>query len=267
MEEAIHVVKADENASRRDASEQKVELRVPPKRVDPLAAVDLRWSRVDVHGRPERDVADAELYAKLDQFLDCIAGRIRHAIILVDANLQILWRNDAADRLLRTADMLYSKRGQLRVVGAGEMSRLRGLVLAAAKTRCVPTAETVLPLRCRDTERFCELVLCPASCVQDPETGKRTGAALIFVSDPEQPTSVPLATLKSLFGLTLCEARLARSLLNGMNLEDYAEEEAHISLNTARTHLKSVFRKTNTRSQACLVTLLSRLVPALDLED
>jgi DNA-binding CsgD family transcriptional regulator len=50
---------------------------------------------------------------------------------------------------------------------------------------------------------------------------------------------------KALYGLTEAEARLTSGLLRGERLEDYAARTG-ISMNTARTHLKSVFAKTDT---------------------
>jgi DNA-binding CsgD family transcriptional regulator len=46
-------------------------------------------------------------------------------------------------------------------------------------------------------------------------------------------------------------------LLHGERLEDYAAR-AGISMNTARTHLKSIFAKTETTRQAELVRLLAQ---------
>jgi DNA-binding CsgD family transcriptional regulator len=61
--------------------------------------------------------------------------------------------------------------------------------------------------------------------------------------------------LIQLFGLTRVEARLAARLANGQSVEEIANEFS-VSLNTARTHLKSIFNKTGVRRQSELVALL-----------
>ncbi len=53
---------------------------------------------------------------------------------------------------------------------------------------------------------------------------------------------------------------MAAALLAGKSTEDYAQE-AKVTLNTVRSQLKSLFRKTSTRRQAELVAVLSRVLP------
>jgi DNA-binding CsgD family transcriptional regulator len=80
---------------------------------------------------------------------------------------------------------------------------------------------------------------------------------MLVVIDPELSAAPPMEALRALYQLTDAEARLTCGLLEGARLEDYAER-AGISMNTARTHLKSVFAKTDTDRQAELIRLLSR---------
>ena len=66
------------------------------------------------------------------------------------------------------------------------------------------------------------------------------------------------AELCSAFGLTAAEAKLAAKLASGSGIEG-AAASLGVSRETARTQLKAVFGKTNTRRQAELVALVSRL--------
>jgi DNA-binding CsgD family transcriptional regulator len=59
------------------------------------------------------------------------------------------------------------------------------------------------------------------------------------------------------FGLTSAEARLATRLAAGNSLRNAAAEEG-ITYETARSRLKTIFRKTDTTRQAELVLLLTR---------
>lgn len=59
-----------------------------------------------------------------------------------------------------------------------------------------------------------------------------------------------------LLGLTAAEARLAVRLVAGEPVQTIAEELG-ITVGTARSHLKSIFLKTNTRRQGELIALLS----------
>lgn len=64
--------------------------------------------------------------------------------------------------------------------------------------------------------------------------------------------------LRQLFGLTATEAIVATMISQGMALQSVAKDRA-ISYETARTHLRSIFSKTNTRRQAELAALLTSL--------
>ena len=74
--------------------------------------------------------------------------------------------------------------------------------------------------------------------------------------DPELRRAPPVEALRALYPFTDAEAGLVCGLLDGERLEDYAER-AEIAINTAKTHLKAVFAKTETNRQAELIRLLS----------
>jgi DNA-binding CsgD family transcriptional regulator len=77
----------------------------------------------------------------------------------------------------------------------------------------------------------------------------------------ERLTTLPVpseARLRQLFDLTPAEARLAQALARGDALEEVAVK-LKIKMTTARTQLAAIFAKTQTRRQAGLVAILSRL--------
>jgi DNA-binding CsgD family transcriptional regulator len=82
-------------------------------------------------------------------------------------------------------------------------------------------------------------------------------AVIIFTSTTaEQPYEI--SSLSSIFGLTKAEAKLARGLGEGLRVADYADRQG-ISIETARSHLKSVFRKTGVGRQSELTKLMAEI--------
>jgi DNA-binding NarL/FixJ family response regulator len=81
--------------------------------------------------------------------------------------------------------------------------------------------------------------------------------AVVFVTDPDREPRAAAAVLRHLYGLTEREAALADALLRGMNVRE-AAAALGVSMNTARTFLRFVLRKTGTRRQAELVALMAR---------
>ena len=92
-------------------------------------------------------------------------------------------------------------------------------------------------------------------------------AVCIVISDPERQTILPDGMLRSLYGLTKAESRLARRLANGTPLRS-AAAELQITYKTARTQLGAIFRKTSTSRQAELAKrLLSHCMPPPQSDD
>ncbi|MDB5985015.1 MAG: helix-turn-helix transcriptional regulator [Nevskia sp.] len=88
-------------------------------------------------------------------------------------------------------------------------------------------------------------------------------AVAVFLRDPESNAAPPSnELLRRLFGLTRMEAALAMLLVEGLTLDE-AAEKMDVRRNTARTHLRSIFCKTNVTRQTMLVRLLLNSVITL----
>ena len=92
-----------------------------------------------------------------------------------------------------------------------------------------------------------------ASAMDDQE---RPLAAVIS-KDPMRRPAVLTPELAGTYQLTRSEARLAGMIVNGDSLID-AAAKLNISKNTARSHMKRIYIKTNTQNHADLVRTLSR---------
>ena len=90
--------------------------------------------------------------------------------------------------------------------------------------------------------------------MRDGETNRRLVQA-VFVSDPKVSSGDPVEVLRTLYGLTPAESRLAIMLLSDRSLDE-AAQGLGITVGTARTTLKRIFSKTGTNRQASLVRLL-----------
>lgn len=95
----------------------------------------------------------------------------------------------------------------------------------------------------------------------------RSGAAaLVFVSEETQVALPCDGWLRARFGLSPAEAELAKSLLDGVSVKEIAERRG-VTEATARSQLRSVFRKTDTTRQGQLVSTILRAMPRLRRED
>jgi DNA-binding CsgD family transcriptional regulator len=85
-----------------------------------------------------------------------------------------------------------------------------------------------------------------------------SGRLILLLTDLRAPLQPEATQLCAAFGLTVAEAKLAAKVASGMGV-DGAAASLGVSRETARTQLKAVFAKTNTRRQAELAALVARL--------
>jgi DNA-binding CsgD family transcriptional regulator len=88
--------------------------------------------------------------------------------------------------------------------------------------------------------------------------------AMLVIHDPSEETYLRRDILSAMFSLTSSEARLLSALSRGQTLKQYGAD-SHVTQNTARTHLKSVFAKTKTSRQSDLIRLISGLTHSVSL--
>jgi DNA-binding CsgD family transcriptional regulator len=88
-----------------------------------------------------------------------------------------------------------------------------------------------------------------------------SGRLILLLTDLRSPQRPDSAQLCAAFNLTAAEAKMAAKLASGVGI-DTAAASLGVSRETARSQLKAVFAKTNTRRQAELAGLLARLRPS-----
>jgi DNA-binding CsgD family transcriptional regulator len=80
--------------------------------------------------------------------------------------------------------------------------------------------------------------------------------AILIIQDATTNLELRAELLQTFYNLSSAEARLAVALYKGSTLPD-AADELHISINTARSQLRNVFKKVGVNSQAMLLQTLT----------
>jgi DNA-binding CsgD family transcriptional regulator len=86
---------------------------------------------------------------------------------------------------------------------------------------------------------------------------------LALIHAPDDAPAVPAAMLRTHLGLTAREAEVVCSLVAGIRLVGFAAR-AGISVNTAKFHLRAIYAKTGTHTQAGLVAKAVMLLAGLN---
>ena len=206
--------------------------------------------------------------ARLGVEHDCaleVLDRLRHGVLVLDAQARVLHANSAAETILRKRDGLGVEpvSRQLRASAPGQTNALRRLVAQAATGH----HGAIVSDRDRDhgvlrLERAAEapLLLCVVPLRAEAAWNvSRQPAVLLLLSVPENKASLPLlASLRALYGLTPAEAAVAGRIGQAEAVEAAAAAMG-ITPATLRWHLQRVFEKTGTARQAELVRLVERL--------
>ncbi|MEJ0015626.1 MAG: hypothetical protein WDN25_03515 [Acetobacteraceae bacterium] len=179
-------------------------------------------------------------------------------VIVVDASMRVLHANTAA------ATLTAGSRSGLRILATGpgrlrlaarhrdDNRNLERLVAAAAAGRPggamrarmeeeVPDMASLAVLVSPAPTRF---AVAPTEALGEPGSGLAQGAAMVVARELAQALRVRPDVLSELYGLTHAEAAVAVSLAGGVTAEDVARTR-QVSLDTVRTQVRTVLRKTN----------------------
>jgi DNA-binding CsgD family transcriptional regulator len=180
-------------------------------------------------------------------------GHIDHAAIAIDRRGTVLDRNSRAEALFDNS--LYIRHNRLFAKDKAAERQIRELSDWAASVSDTEVL-TLEPFVVRRRGKS-PLLLKPVPVPPAART-PFLGARIILTLTPIEPKrGLSAGLLKSAFGLTPAEARLAGMLTQGMSLEETAEQLS-VTRVTARNQLRAVFAKTGTHRQGELIALLSR---------
>ncbi|TNF35606.1 MAG: helix-turn-helix transcriptional regulator [Gammaproteobacteria bacterium] len=211
---------------------------------------------IRLHARMNRIESERALYAGA-------MGQLAVASILLDETGKVLNSNARADQLLAKGTDVLIRDGRLALQDKHLTDELHALVMAVLANQRQGRTSVVEALRVPRGEGQMDLglVIRPVPHNEWSE-GKAVPSVAIFISDPEDATEAPVQVITKLFGFTPTEATLAILLAKGLTLDEVADT-LHVSRNTVRTHLRSVFAKTGVSRQGLLIRLILQSVAPL----
>lgn len=176
------------------------------------------------------------------------------SMLIVDGKGVILHLNTGAERLLNSRiSGLTCKANCLSTAHPPNKNRLAALIAAATG---YPAVGGAMFLSGEETR---QVFVTPLPAASPFAQDWQTPLALVLVIEAGKTLST-LHLLGKLYDLSPAELRVASALLSGKSPEEYAQL-AGVTLNTVRSQLKNLFRKTGTRRQSELVAMLSRVPP------
>lgn len=177
-----------------------------------------------------------------EQALSEALNYIATGVILLDQQLQISFINQIARDIISSDLPLSIKEGSLCCETPDQTLLLQKLVLSEDGGSMLIGGDSTYPL---------QMLVTPLDA-RSSNYQQELPIAIAFLFNPLKNVDHMIETLRDMYQLTRAEARLAAALVQDPRLEK-AAESVHISISTARTHLKRIFNKTGTNSQSALV--------------
>lgn len=183
-------------------------------------------------------------------------NRVNRGILVCDAAFRVVFRNAMADDILnRKIGIRMNANGTLTTYGncgAKQFSIMLSMAVAASIEQ---RGLDDLVLQIQHGVHRLTIVVIPL-LGGDVNAGGERGA-LISLYDWNTEPEINQDLLREMFGLTETEAQVAARLVRGESLTEIAEASGR-SRETVKYHLNGLFRKTDTRRQGELISLLSR---------
>jgi len=182
--------------------------------------------------------------------------RLPTGLILLDAKRRVVVQNRGAERILASSDGFRIDRHGPSAEDARENATLQKLIADAIDAREGQElrAAGFVAINRPSGERAYAVMVTPLLAAPG-KTVISDAVVAIFIADPSARFLAGPQALSELYQLTHSEAELVRLLAAGLSLEEAADKRG-VSLNTARSHLKHVFAKTDTSRQGELVRLI-----------
>jgi len=178
-------------------------------------------------------------------------------IAFLGAGGDVLYANNSAENIFRSADGLSSLKGVPRAWGRKADALLRKS-MDHASSLDKPMGPHALAIPRPSGRRAYQVVVAPLRTRYRQFASTHAPVVVVFITDPELPAPAKRDLLIQLYGLTPKEAQLTAKLSEGKSVEQSAGE-MRITYETARTHLRRIFSKTGTSRQGELLLLLARL--------
>lgn len=184
---------------------------------------------------------------------------IELGVMLVDRSSRIIFANKSAGAVLEAGDPLRRVGESLTASDVRQAVPLQvalshaiadnndGKAAAAGGRRA-----SIVSIKSQRLGRSLVLSVVPA---EEHAAQQGDVAAIVYVVDPRVDTTKQLQPVCALFGLSPVETRLVCLLTAGQTLQD-AAKAMRIKDQTARSYLKQIFSKTDTRRQADLVRVM-----------
>jgi DNA-binding CsgD family transcriptional regulator len=178
-------------------------------------------------------------------------------VMFLSNDRKAIYHNRAADEIFHDNDGLQLRHGVLYALDRRADAELRKAVDHALSRRSSPGPAAIAVPRV-SLRREYHVVAAPLVSQLGQFVGMPVPVAVVLITDPDRQKPASADLLMQIYKLTPKEAAIAVKLSEGKSVHD-AAAELEMTYETARTHLRRIFSKTETSRQTDLLLLMARL--------
>jgi DNA-binding CsgD family transcriptional regulator len=180
-------------------------------------------------------------------------------IIALSEDGVIQMANTQAEFLLDQGDGVKRMHGKLQFSDSATQTSLNDYLsdLASATGKGLPEMDWNMAAKRPSGEKSYQVIIGSLKLQNwNVESRASDRVAMVYLLDARNTTKPSDEQLKAFYGLTSAQARVAAALYAGNNINE-AAEALHISVNTARSHMRNIYAKVGVRTQSELLGLLA----------
>lgn len=226
-----------------------------------ITPADLDWMRhIAPHVRRAVTIGDLfendrALAAAFRRLVESLA----HAVLIVTADMRVLFANVAAEALLDERVVATLSAGRLGLPFApAERAVARAVLLGERDEVALGAAGINVPLASAASPAIAHVL--PLARREADARFAESAAAAIFISVAGVTPTPAIEAISALFGLTPAEARVVAQVAEGKSRKEIALAQG-VSDGTVKTQLATIFDKTGMHDQRHLELLIREITP------
>jgi len=185
-----------------------------------------------------------------------VMDRLPTGVVLLDPQRQPVSTNRAAEWILAMSDGIAMGANGPFATDPRENAALQRLLSSALAPDSGKEIEAGGFIAVsRPSGRRAYAVMVTPLLAATPESTSGEAVVSLWIADPDSGRVSATEVLEHLYQLTNAEAELVQLLSQGFSLDEAAQKRG-VTINTARSQLKQVFSKTDTRRQGELMRLV-----------
>jgi len=188
--------------------------------------------------------------------LNALVDHLATPVLLVEKTGLLRYSNLAGQEALCRAEYLVLRDGCVQLHNMRQRRQFLNMLAAApSNDSSLAASQQSSTMRLLDGEGHTAVLIVQALHWQASISGLRLADAVLFLIDADKTPPTITTRLQIVFGLTPAETRLAVYLVAGKSLVEISAY-LHLSRETIKSQLRSLFEKTGTHRQGELIALI-----------